>query len=114
MKVKYNVKGLSKFTRNVMKKPAQLQQAVDSELNRSSLRVERRAKKYAPWDSGWMSNNIYSINAGLLLYEVISPVHYSIYVELGTRYMAAQPFMYPALEDEYWILMRRLNKIVKG
>lgn len=37
-----------------------------------------------------------------------------MYVELGTRYMAAQPFIYPALEDEYYTLMRNLNRIVGG
>ena len=61
-----------------------------------------------------MSNNIYSGSTGVLLYEVVSPANYSIFVELGTRYMAAQPFIYPALEEEYWQLMRNLNKIVRG
>lgn len=114
MKMTYDMKGIDKFVRNVQRKPAKLQTAVDQELNRSSLRVERKAKIYAPWDTGWLSNNIYSIKEGLLMYAVISPVEYSIFQELGTRYMAAQPFMYPALQDEYWVLMKRLNKIVKG
>jgi len=114
MKVNYNLKGLRQFTIQVKKKPTEVQRTVNSELNRSSLRVERRAKKYAPWDTGWMSNNIYSMGTGILQYAVVSPVHYSIYVELGTRKMAAQPFMYPALEDEYPVLMRRLKQIMEG
>lgn len=114
MRVQYKVKGLNQFINQVRRHPQQVQTAVDSELNRSSLRVEKRAKEYAPWDTGWMSNNIYSHQLKLMQYEVISPVEYSIFVELGTRYMAAQPFIYPALEDEYYTLMRNLNKIVGG
>lgn len=114
MRVKYDVKGLDKFIRNVQRKPAEMQQAVDAELNRSALRVEMRAKKYAPWDTGWLSNTIYSGMMQFLLYEIVAPADYAIYVELGTRYMPAQPFLYPALEEEYWVLMKRLNKLVKG
>lgn len=114
MKVSYDVQGMNQFIRNVKKKSEVTQKRVDQELNRSSLRVERRAKVYAPWDTGWLSNNIFSEKQGELSYAVISPVFYSIYVELGTRYMAAQPFLYPAMQEEYWVLMRRLNKIVKG
>jgi len=114
MKVNYDLKGLRQFANNVKKKPAQVQRAVNSELNRSALRVERQAKKYAPYDTGWLSNNIYSMGTGVLQYSVISPVGYSIYLELGTRYMAAQPYMYPALEDEYPLLMRRLKQIMGG
>jgi hypothetical protein len=33
---------------------------------------------------------------------------------LGTRYQAAQPFFFVALEDEYPKLMKNLSKIVKG
>ena len=114
MKVKYDVKGLNQFVNQVKQKPVKVKRAVDKELNRSALRVERKAKIYAAWDTGFMSNNIYSGSTGVLLYEVVSPANYSIFVELGTRYMAAQPFIYPALEEEYWQLMRNLNKIVRG
>lgn len=114
MSITYDVKGLDKFLSQVKRKPAQMQRAVDQELNRSALRVERKAKMNAPWDTGWLSNSIYSSKEMFLTYKVISPVEYSVYQELGTRYMSAQPFLYPALEDEYWVLMRRLNKIVKG
>lgn len=114
MKVKYTVKGLDKFVSRVKQLPEKTQRSVDKELGLSSLRVERQAKIYAPWDTGWLSNHIYANKVGNLQYEVVSPVHYSIYLELGTRYMMAQPFMYPALEEEYWPLMRRLSQIVGG
>ena len=108
------MKGLNEFLQQVRNKPQQLEAQADQELARSSLRVERNAKILAPWDTGWMSNNIYSDKEGKLRFRVVSPVHYSIFVELGTRYQAAQPFFFVALENEYPKLMKNLNKIVKG
>lgn len=112
--ITYKIKGLDTFLRNVGKKPKEAQKAVDQVLNRSSLRVERGAKFYAPWDTGWMSNTIYSAPVALMSYKVVSPAHYSMYVELGTRKMAAQPFMMPALEAEYPKLTGELQVMFKG
>lgn len=113
MSISYKVRGLNKFLKQVAEKPKQAQEAVDRELNRSSLRVELKAKNYAPWDTGWLSDNIYGVKAGTLLYQVVSPVGYSVYVELGTRYMAAQPFLAPALEEERPVLMANLSRLFR-
>jgi hypothetical protein len=72
------MKGLNKFLRQVRKKPKQVETQVDQELARSSLRVERGSKMLAPWDTGWMSNNIYSDKEGKLRFRVVSPANYSV------------------------------------
>lgn len=111
-----NVKltGMNVFLRNVKNKPAQVQRAVSQEINRSALRVERAAKMGAPWDTGWLSDIIFSAMLGSLKAEVVSSADYSIYVENGTRYMAAQPFLGPALKADWPKLQRNLNKIMRG
>lgn len=114
MKINYEIKGLSKFLKNISKKPRVMRERVDHELSRSALRVEHNAKILAPWDTGWMSNNIYSDKEDFLKYRVVSPAEYSIFVERGTRHQRAQPFFFIALEDEYPRLMKSLQKIVKG
>lgn len=106
--------GLNAFVKQVNNQSKQVDQAIGQEINRSSLRTEKRAKQLAPWDTGWMSNNIYSLMTQILRAEVISPVDYSIYVEEGTRNMMAQPFMAPALKAEYPVLMKNLNKLMRG
>lgn len=106
--------GLNAFIKNVNKKPKEVQRAVGQEINRSSLRVEKRAKQIAAWDTGWMSNTIYSGMVSLIKAEIVSPAEYSVYVEKGTRYQMAQPFMFPAFKSEQPILMKNLNKIVRG
>jgi HK97 gp10 family phage protein len=72
--------------------------------------VEAHAKGNAAVDTGHMRNAINTVGKGLT-YEVHSPAEYSVYVELGTSRMAAQPFMMPALEfvrPSYLAAMRSL------
>lgn len=114
MKINYRMKGLNRFIKGVHGKSAQTQKAVDQELARSSLRVEREAKILSPWDTGWMSNSIYADKSANFKYMVHVPTHYAIYVELGTRYQRAQPFFFIALENDYPKLMKNLKKIVSG
>lgn len=106
--------GVDKFTRGVIQRSAKMQQAVNKEIQRSILRVEKRAKQLAPWDTGFLSNSIYSVMTSVLRGEIKSPADYSIYVEEGTRRMAAQPFLFPAVKMEYTVFMKNLNKIVRG
>lgn len=106
--------GLNAFIKSVKNKPKEVQRAVDQEIQKSILRIERSAKKSAAWDTGWMSNDIYSIMTAMAKGEVISPADYSIYIEEGTRYMAAQPFLYPAIKADYPLLMKNLNKLMRG
>ncbi|HEM3013655.1 TPA: HK97 gp10 family phage protein [Streptococcus suis] len=113
MSVTYRVKGLKRYLNQVQQMPNRAQQAVNRELSRSSLRVELRAKELAPWDTGWMSLSIYSAQYRFMVWMVSSPVDYSIYVELGTRYQSAQPFLFPALEEEYPVLMRNLSRMFR-
>lgn len=108
------IKGMKQFVRNVQRKAPQLEKAIDQEIKLSSLRVEKGSKKMAPWDTGWMSNNIYASVVGLMQAEVISPAEYSIFVEMGTRYMFAQPFLFPALQTDWPLLQKRLTKLVRG
>ena len=111
MSITYKIQGLDAFLSTVQDKPVKAQQAVRAELNRAALRVEKSAKEFAPWDTGTLINNIYSTQLGSLLFGVISPMNYSIYVELGTRKMAAQPFMYPAVQLEAPRVLGNLRKM---
>lgn len=112
MSLNYRIKGLDQFLKQVQQKPKQVEARVDRELQNSALRVEATAKELAPWDTGWLAENIYGHKVKPLTQWVISPVHYSIYNELGTRYMPATPFIYPAVQKEYPLLFRNLKTIV--
>ena len=106
--------GLNQYIKAVQKKPAQVEQAVDREIKLSSLRIEKKSKQQAPFDTGWLSNNIYANVVRSMVAEVVSPVEYSIFIELGTRFMMAQPFLFPALKADWPLLQKRLNKLMRG
>lgn len=66
-----------------------------------AVTVERVAKRLCPVDTGRLRASI-SYRLGIDMdgvYAVIgTDVHYAKYVEFGTRFMRAQPFLRPALE----------------
>lgn len=113
MSFSYTVKGLDKFMRKVQNKPREARRAVSAELQRSALRVERKAKMKAAVDTGFMRNGIFVVRVGMLRYKVASPAGYSVYVELGTRKMKAQPFLGPAVKEESEVLFKNLRKMFR-
>ena len=113
MSFSYTVKGLDKFMRRVQNKPREARRAVSAELQRSALRVERKAKMKVAVDTGFMRNGIFVARVGMLRYKVTSPAGYSVYVELGTRKMKAQPFLGPAVKEESEVLFKNLRKMFR-
>lgn len=113
MSFSYTLKGMDKFMRKVQNKPREARRAVSAELQRSALRVERKAKMKAAVDTGFMRNGIFAARVGMLRYKVTSPAGYSVYVELGTRKMKAQPFLGPAVKEESEVLFKNLRKMFR-
>lgn len=110
----FKVKGMNQFVRNAQSVGKKKETEIHQEIARSTLRVERRAKKYAPWDTGWLSNTIYSMMIAKNSGEVIAPAEYAVWIENGTRKMMAQPFLFPALEADWALLQRNIKKILGG
>lgn len=73
---------------------------VAKDLQRRALRVDAAAKRLCPVDTGRLRSSITNElgNDGGLVAVIGTNVEYAPYVELGTRYAPAQPFLLPALE----------------
>src|SRR5512138_302462 len=74
--------------------PAKASQAV----MKTAAAIEADAKDEAPVDTGALRNSIHTEKEDELTAVVSDGVEYGIYQELGTRKMAAQPFLIPAVE----------------
>ena len=74
-------------------------QAAEKELQLTALEIERDAKLNAPVDTGMLRASITSTGGGSE-YEIGTNIEYAPFVEFGTRYMAAQPFLLPAFDDK--------------
>jgi len=68
------------------------------------LFIEARAKHAAPYDTGNLTRSIgtkmlTSVSETPTLGVVTADAEYAVYQEFGTKFMAAHPFMGPALEQ---------------
>lgn len=63
--------------------------------------IESRAKQLAPVRTGALKNSIGKRNVGSWWY-VVADIYYAIFVELGTRKMAARPYLVPAVDSVDW------------
>ena len=97
-----NVEGLDKLKiqfKRLEGWPRQAEQIVDKHLNI----IVTTAKLISPVDTGVMKAGIKSlgtkISGDLISGTVLSPADYSSFVEEGTRFQKAQPFLEPAVQS---------------
>ena len=90
------------------------QKRVKAEINKSALRIQRRAKERCPVDTGRLRASIQlkSYNNGLTM-TVGTIVKYAPYVEFGTYRAHAQPFLFPAAEEERPVLEREIKGAIE-
>ena len=86
------------FTVNTPRFIADMKAATARGLEICGEKAESYAKALCPVDTGNLRNSITHLQKGN--YEYIgSNVHYSVFVELGTRKMKARPYLRPAAGD---------------
>ena len=80
--------------------------------NGASLQVE--AQRRCPVDTGTLKASIgLNVKDNGMTAEVEPTMHYAPYVEYGTRYMSAQPYVRPALEAQKQKFISDLNSLTK-
>ena len=67
-------------------------------LRQTGEEVERLAQAKVPVDTGHLQRSI-QLRVGSTRAVIRSNANYSGYVEFGTRFMAAQPYLRPALDE---------------
>lgn len=108
------VKGLDSWLNWVKQQEHKVQEEINTLVNETAHRIERKAKQLAPVDTGNLRRNIV-VEDGPTEFskKVSSKADYSLYVEFGTRKMAAQPFMSPAIFSEQGKYYEKLARIIK-
>ena len=98
---------------------AKLKKNMDMDLVKKAVRLngselQTKAKEKAPVDTGQLKRSIgLEITDGGLTAEVERGVDYAAYQEYGTRFMNAQPFMRPALQEQAKQFRKDLERCVK-
>lgn len=77
---------------------------IGRQLYQTGLRVQSRAKRNCPVDTGRLRSSIQTtapfFENGMPTVSVGTNVNYAIFVHNGTRYMRGRPFLTDALEAE--------------
>lgn len=77
--------------------------------------LQQKAQRNAPVDTGNLRRSInLSIKDGGMTAEITAMAEYSGYVEYGTRFMNAQPFIAPAFNEQKDIFINDLKRALKN
>jgi len=92
--------------------------AVKQVVKKSGTTLQKEAERIvpvAPVDGGTLKRSITGpeLTDGGLTAKVEATAEYAAYVEYGTRYMKAQPYMRPALEKAEKEFQTNMKKLVK-
>lgn len=106
------IEGIAKLNKGLKKRMDM--GAVQTVVRKNGAGMQKKAQRNAPVDTSNLKNNIgLEISDGGMTATVESTADYSVYVELGTRFMEAQPYMKPAFEEQKKQFEKDLQKLVR-
>ncbi|MEM2118866.1 MAG: HK97 gp10 family phage protein [Candidatus Bathyarchaeia archaeon] len=93
-----DIEGVDEFKAAMQTFDSAMQKNVYQQLASWVANVIALAKQMAPVRTGHLRSSIYAkINDWVV--EISAEATYALFVELGTRYMQAQPYLYPAIQE---------------
>jgi HK97 gp10 family phage protein len=93
-----DVEGIEEFKAAVEQFDSGMQRHVHRLLASWAADVKALAKQLAPVRTGHLRSSIYA-KISEWVAEVGAEATYALFVELGTRHMQAQPYLYPAIQE---------------
>lgn len=73
-------------------------EVIERGLKKGCLLILRKAKETVPVDTHYLQESI-TVNGKGLDWEVGTPVEYAGFVEYGTKYQSAKPYLIPSVES---------------
>jgi HK97 gp10 family phage protein len=98
VEVTFDIQGVDEFVAAMQRLDKSLQEQVRKWLYDWAQRVAAEAKRRAPVRTGYLQSKIYAMAKDWVV-EVGAEAAYAYCVEFGTRYMRAQPYLYPAVQE---------------
>lgn len=112
MRINFDVSGLDDV-KDAIKSRGEKLKNLEKALSKAGQTVKAEARALCPVDTGNLRRSIYSHRDGLEC-TVGTDCEYAIYVECGTHKMAAQPFLYPALENKKEEIVEIIKEEISG
>ena len=109
---KIKVVGIEKLQKK-LKKNVQLDD-VKRVVRHNGAEMQEKAQRNAPVDTGTLKRSIgLEITDGGMSAEVEPTAEYAPYVELGTRFMEAKPYLKPAFDEQKEKFKKDMKKLVE-
>jgi len=102
-----DVEGVEEFKVAMEQFDSGMQRHVHRQLASWAADVKALAKQLAPVRTGHLRSSIYA-KISEWVTEIGAEATYALFVELGTRYMQARPYLYPAIQEH----LPRLEEII--
>ena len=113
MKIKFDFKGVEETVANMKKLSPELKRKISQQVAKSALNIQKGAKERCPVDTGALRNSITVDFYGEMSAEIAPHMPYAPYVEFGTKKMSAQPYLFPAYEEERPKFEQGLKKAIE-
>ena len=97
VEVTCNLEGVEEFKKAVEKLDSAMQRQIREQLAKWAANVKDAAKQLAPVRTGYLRSSLYAEIQGWTA-KIGAEASYAGFVEFGTRYMQARPYIYPALQ----------------
>lgn len=113
MTVKF--KGLDKLIREMSEvTKAEFESEVKEAVRRNGAEMQQKAQRLVPVDTGNLKRSItLSVVDGGLTAEVETTANYATFVEYGTRFMGAQPYMRPSFDQQEPTFNEDMERLAK-
>lgn len=96
--VTFEVSGVEELAEKLSQLDNALFRRVHEQLLRWAFILRETARGYAPVRTGYLRSSIYATVHDWVV-QVGAKASYAIFVEFGTRYMRAKPYLTPALQQ---------------
>lgn len=96
VEVAIDIEGVEQFQAAMQKLDNEMQRHVHRELASWATDVEALARRIVPVRTGYLRSSIYA-KIERWVAEIGAEATYAMFVEFGTRYMRARPYLYPAV-----------------
>ncbi|MBT0160213.1 HK97 gp10 family phage protein [Candidatus Bathyarchaeota archaeon A05DMB-2] len=93
-----DIEGIDQFKAAMQTFDSATQRHVHRQLASWAADVKASARKHVPVRTGYLQSTIYA-KIQEWIAEIGAEATYALFVELGTRYMQAQPYLYPAIQE---------------
>ena len=109
VEISCEIDGVEEFKAAVEKFDSALQRQVHRQLASWAADVKALARQLVPVRTGHLRSTIYA-KIREWVAEIGAEATYAMFIEFGTRYMRARPYLYPAIQQH----LPRLEQIICG